>query len=217
MYTEYCDFNATNMNSIRFPTLENENSRTWIYPTNYPIRNYQREICEAALFQNTLVCLPTGLGKTLIAAVIMYNFNRWYPNGKIVFVAPTKPLVTQQVEACYNIVGIPEEETAHLDGHISSEKRVGLWKEKNVFFCTPQIFANDLKTGVCEAREIVCVIVDEAHKATSGYAYTIAIEELSKVHNHFRVLALSATPGSEARKIQNVSIFHIPTFFLTLL
>jgi ERCC4-related helicase len=180
------------------------------------MRNYQREICEAALFQNTLVCLPTGLGKTLIAAVIMYNFNRWYPNGKIVFVAPTKPLVTQQVKACYNIVGIPEEETAHLDGNISSEKRIRLWKEKNVFFCTPQIFANDLQTRVCEAREIVCVIVDEAHKATSGYAYTIAIEELSKVHNHFRVLALSATPGSEARKIQSVSILP-PCFFVTVL
>lgn len=31
------------------------------------------------------------------------------------------------------------------------------------------------------------------------------IEELSKLSNHFRVLALSATPGSDARKIQTVS------------
>jgi ERCC4-related helicase len=31
---------------------------------------------------NTLVWLPTGLGKTLIAAVVMYNFHRWYPTGK---------------------------------------------------------------------------------------------------------------------------------------
>jgi Fanconi anemia group M protein len=199
------------MSSIQFPTLEIENSRTWIYPTNYPIRDYQREICEAALFQNTLVCLPTGLGKTLIAAVIMYNFNRWYPNGKIVFVAPTKPLVTQQVKACYDIVGIPEEITAHMDGSTSSENRISIWKEKNVFFCTPHILANDLQKGICDAKGIVCVIVDEAHKATSGYAYTIAIEELSKVHNHFRVLALSATPGSEARKIQVVSVIHIYT------
>ncbi len=34
---------------------------------------------EAALLANTLVCLPTGLGKTLIAAVVMYNFSRWFP------------------------------------------------------------------------------------------------------------------------------------------
>ena len=41
--------------------------------------------------------LPTGLGKTFIAAVVMYNFYRWYPQGRIVFMAPTKPLVAQQV------------------------------------------------------------------------------------------------------------------------
>ncbi len=36
-------------------------------------------IVEQALLQNTLVCLPTGLGKTFIAAVVMYNFFRWFP------------------------------------------------------------------------------------------------------------------------------------------
>lgn len=28
--------------------------------------------------------------------------------GKVVFLAPTKPLVNQQVEACYGIMGIPQ-------------------------------------------------------------------------------------------------------------
>lgn len=37
------------------------------------------DIIQTALLQNTLVCLPTGLGKTLIAAVVMYNFTRWFP------------------------------------------------------------------------------------------------------------------------------------------
>ncbi len=55
------------------------------------------KIVESSLYQNTLVSLPTGLGKTFIAAVVMYNFFRWYPSSKIVFMAPTKPLVAQQV------------------------------------------------------------------------------------------------------------------------
>ena len=74
-----------------------ENGKTWQYPINLPLREYQFSIVKRCLFQNTLVCLPTGLGKTFIAAVVMLNFYRWYPQGKIVFLAPTKPLVNQQV------------------------------------------------------------------------------------------------------------------------
>ena len=99
------------------PGFDNEAGQLWIYPTNYPLRDYQFNIVHKALFTNTLVCLPTGLGKTFIAAVVMYNFYRWYPNGKIVFQAPTKPLVTQQIEACHNVMGIPQEHSAEMTGN----------------------------------------------------------------------------------------------------
>ena len=88
----------------------------WIYPTNYPVRDYQYNIVQEALFANTLVVLPTGLGKTFIAAVVMYNFYRWYPRAKVIFMAPTKPLVAQQIEACFNIMGIPQDVTAEMTG-----------------------------------------------------------------------------------------------------
>ena len=67
---------------------------------------------ESCLYDNTLVTLPTGLGKTFIAAVVMYNYFRWFPLSKIVFMAPTKPLVQQQIEACFNIMGIPQIEVS---------------------------------------------------------------------------------------------------------
>ncbi len=57
----------------------------------------QYNIVRTALMHNTMVCLPTGLGKTFIAATVMANFYLWHPNKKIIFMAPTKPLVTQQV------------------------------------------------------------------------------------------------------------------------
>ncbi|MGH0191964.1 UNVERIFIED_CONTAM: hypothetical protein FKN15_001322 [Acipenser sinensis] len=98
------------------PGFDISSADVWIYPTNYPVREYQFSISQAALFQNTLVCLPTGLGKTFIAAVVMYNFYRWYPSGKIVFLAPTKPLVAQQIEACYKVMGIPQEHMAEMTG-----------------------------------------------------------------------------------------------------
>lgn len=90
----------------KVPLVEGDESKTWIYPTSakYEERAYQVNICNTAIHNNTLVAIPTGTGKTLIAAVVMYNFYRWFPTGKIIFLAPTKPLVSQQIGACYNIM-----------------------------------------------------------------------------------------------------------------
>lgn len=94
--------------------------RHWIYPINRDIRDYQYSIVHQSLFNNTLVVLPTGLGKTLIAAVVMYNLYLWYPRCKIVFMAPTRPLVKQQMEACFDIVGIPREDIVELTGNLNT-------------------------------------------------------------------------------------------------
>lgn len=136
---------------------------TWIYPENYPVREYQYNIVKTALYYNTLVCLPTGkkrnihhcvvinnisiqnlvfkfvlgLGKTFIAAVVMFNFWRWFPLGKIVFLAPTKPLVTQQIDACYEVMGIPSDEMIELTGfYIYYSLLIG----HNIYFYSLAIF-----------------------------------------------------------------------------
>lgn len=191
--------------------------KTWIYPTNYPVRQYQLQICEKALFLNTLVCLPTGLGKTLIAAVVMYNYYRWFPSGKILFMAPTRPLVSQQMSACRDIMSLPMEDTTHLEGSIAPERRAQLWKEHRVIFCTPQTAYNDLKDLKIDPHSIVCVVIDEAHKATGGYAYTNFIELLSQYQSQYRVLALSATPGSDVKKIQNVSTLSFSSILTVII
>ena len=109
--------------STSCPGFDRQAGDLWIYPTNYPVREYQFTIVENALMRNTLVCLPTGLGKTFIAAVVMYNFYRWYPKGKIIFMAPTKPLVNQQIDACYKIMGIPQSDSTFLTGQDAQKER----------------------------------------------------------------------------------------------
>lgn len=60
-------------------------ARHWAYPSHIPERKYQLHAISKALLSNALVCYPTGLGKTLIAAVVMHNFLRWFPQVRIVF------------------------------------------------------------------------------------------------------------------------------------
>ncbi|XP_072314496.1 Fanconi anemia group M protein [Eucyclogobius newberryi] len=187
-----------------FPGFDCSSAKVWIYPTNLPIREYQLKISEASLFQNTLVCLPTGLGKTFIAAVVMYNFYRWYPSGKIVFMAPTKPLVAQQIEACYKVMGIPQEHMAELTGSTAAKQRQEVWRNKRVFFLTPQVMVNDLSRDTCPALQVKCVVIDEAHKALGNHAYCQVIRQLGSQTKHFRILALSATPGGDTKSVQSV-------------
>jgi ATP-dependent DNA helicase MPH1 len=116
-------------------------AKHWVYPINHPKRDYQYNIVRNCLFDNTLVALPTGLGKTLIAGIVMLNCMlfpllnyfylllmdldyRWYPEGKVIFVAPTKPLVAQQVNACLETCGIPGRDSVELTGEVPKVQRV---------------------------------------------------------------------------------------------
>ena len=185
--------------------LEGAALRTWVYPTNLgATRDYQFNIVARGLYHNLLVALPTGLGKTFIAATIMLNWFRWTKDSQLVFVAPTKPLVSQQVEACFNIAGIPRSATTLLTGNTPPGIRAEEWSSKRVFFMTPQTIVNDLKTGICDPKRIVLVVVDEAHRATGSYAYVEVVKFLRRFNNSFRVLGLTATPGSSIESVQEV-------------
>ena len=94
--------------------------------------------------------------------------------------APTKPLVLQQIEACHKVVGIDLSDTAHLEGSVAADQRFRLWREKRIFFCTPQTFDNDIKSHEIDDifDNIVCVIIDEAHKAQGNYAYASTVSSL---------------------------------------
>ncbi|KFP21016.1 Fanconi anemia group M protein, partial [Egretta garzetta] len=89
-------------------------------------------------------------------------------------------------------------------GGTQALSRRELWTTKRVFFLTPQIMVNDLSRGTCPAVEIKCLVIDEAHKALGNHAYCQVVRELSKYTNQFRILALSATPGSDTKAVQQV-------------
>ena len=146
---------------------------TFVYPLNKDLRKYQYDIVTKAFYTDTLVALPTGLGKTFLAAVLMLNFYRWFPEGKLIFMAPSRPLVTQQIAACHGIAGIPLRDAVELTGKDNPEKRAEQWRKRRVFYCTPQTVKNDLLKRRVDPCDIVCIVVDEAHKATGDYGERI--------------------------------------------
>lgn len=176
------------------------------YPVMPPPRSYQRELTQACLSCNTLVALPTGLGKTLIAAVTMYNFNLWYPQDKILFLAPTRPLVAQQLHACCSIVGIdPSLTTVLLDKQV--KQRPEIWACSKIVFSTPHVVINDLRSQVLDATQIKLIIIDEAHRGgASNFAYAQIVDYLNsrKLSDQVRIIGLTATPGQTLEDVQKV-------------
>lgn len=185
--------------------LDKEALNTYIYPANLPPRMYQQNIVAQALFQNVLVALPTGLGKTFIASTVMLNWYRWTKTAKIIFLAPTRPLVSQQIEACLGITGLPRSDSCVLIGGVVPAKlRALAWEEKRVFFATPQTVENDLKKGIVDPMSIACLVVDEAHRATGNHSYTQVVNFIRQYNPSFRLLALTATPSGSVEGVQEV-------------
>lgn len=145
----------------------------------------------------------------------MYNFYRWYPRGKILFLAPTKPLVHQQIEACYKVMGFDPKDTTEMTGKCSKSDRKELWKTKRVFFATPQTIQSELCSPdqAVPLNDIKLLVIDEAHRAKKNYAYTKVVEMIYSANKYFRVLALSATPGRQIddviEVIQNLLISRV--------
>ncbi|MDD5336957.1 MAG: helicase-related protein [Candidatus ainarchaeum sp.] len=160
-------------------------------------REYQKEIFEEILRSgNTLVVLPTGLGKTLIAFLLIEQKMK---DGKCLFLAPTKPLVKQHLASFLDICEPNQEIVTIVTGEIPKKNRAILY-EKQVIFSTPQTIKNDLKTGTFKQPDSVALcIFDEAHRAIGNYAYTFVAESLKETA---LIVGLTASPGGNNERIK---------------
>lgn len=90
----------------------------------------------------------------------MLNFHRWFPEGLIFFLAPTKPLVDQQSMSLSNFTQFaPKSCIFSLTGSVQAPKRVKAYELKRILFCTPQTLENDLMKGRLDPKRIVLLII----------------------------------------------------------
>lgn len=175
-------------------------------------RVYQEVIYAKCKDRNSLVVLPTGLGKTLIAQMIAdYRLSKY--GGKVLMLAPTKPLALQHRESFLKLFDLPEEKINTLTGEIPPEKREEIWKKSVIITATPQTIENDLVVGRISLEDVVLLVFDEAHRAVGNYAYVYIAKEYMRQAKHPLILGLTASPGSDEAKIReivkNLFIEHI--------
>jgi ERCC4-related helicase len=167
-------------------------------------RLYQQTILSTAANKNTLVVLPTGLGKTALAFLMAAQRLTQYPNSKILMLAPTKPLCEQHIETFKKHLDVPEEKIVLFTGSVTPQKRGEMWKDAQVVISTPQGMENDCINRRVKLEDVSLLVFDEAHHATGDYSYVWLAQQYEKVSSKSRVLALTASPGSDLEKIREV-------------
>ncbi len=175
-----------------------------MYTIKFKPRLYQETIFHTCSEKNTLVVLPTGLGKTNIFVMLAVQRLNIYPNSKVVLLGPTKPLVDQYFKVFLSSTNIPEDEMIVLTGKVNPDKRAELWKKKKVIFSTPQGLENDLLTSRISLEDVSLLGFDEAHRAVSGYAYVWIGQQYNRTSRFSRIIAMTASPGSDLEKIQEI-------------
>ena len=171
---------------------------------NFTPRLYQQTILGTAASFNTLAVLPTGLGKTALAFLLAAQRLHHYPNSKILMLSPTKPLCEQHIDTFKQHLDIPEEKIVLFTGSVTPEKRAELWKGATIIISTPQGLENDVINKRVKLEEVSLLVFDEAHHATGDYSYVWIAQQYEKISHHGRILALTASPGSDLETIQEV-------------
>ncbi len=166
-------------------------------------RIYQEKIVETCIKKNTLVVLPTGLGKTAIAALTAQNRLKNYENSKIVIVSPTKPLAQQHEETFKKI--FPDKKITLLTGTITPKKREDAWEQNQIIISTPQGLENDVIKRKVNFENTSLLVIDEAHRATGNYAYVYLAKKYVEQSNYQKITALTASPGTDKETIEEVT------------
>ncbi len=163
---------------------------------NLTPRVYQLAIYNSILQHgNTLVVLPTGLGKTAIGLLLIRDKMK---DGRCLFLTPTKPLAKQHVNSIKEVLEVGDDTVTLVTGEKSPKKRVEEY-DKKIIVSTPQTIKNDIKNGTLVPKFLL-VIFDEAHRAVKNYAYTYVAEACKDA----LIVGLTASPGGKKERINEV-------------
>lgn len=137
-------------------------------------RPYQIECLVAASKRNTILYLPTGAGKTLVAAMLIKLIHLLnYSNQKIViFVVDRVPLAYQQASFIQSQTGL---KTLVVCGDNSDQVPWQRVKRYPVLVLTAQVLHNLLARNWISFEDVSLLVIDEVHHAKKNHPYQVIL------------------------------------------
>ncbi len=167
-------------------------------------RQYQLDAARSVLEKgNTLVVMPTALGKTYVAMLVLAEILVRNSKNRALFLAPTKPLADQQFKKIQETLQL-EDNVCLLTGELSPEKRLPLLSSVRVICATPQAIENDVLSSRVDLKDFALIVFDEVHRAVGEYSYSFIAQQAMRVKPSPLLLGLTASPSSEKEKIKEI-------------
>lgn len=174
-----------------------------IKPGGLEWRQYQAELAAKCSTENTLVVIPTGLGKTAIALLVVANHLQTNPNGRCLVLAPTRVLVHQHHAFLADRLTLPPDSLGFVTGEDLLGARRDIWS-KHIVCATPQVAEADVERGHLSVNELTLVIFDEAHRAVGNYPYCTLGALLVRSPRSPRVIGMTASLPNEEAKVKEI-------------
>ncbi|XKL66266.1 hypothetical protein PGB90_009686 [Kerria lacca] len=181
--------------------------RTFVYPITYHMYEFQKKIIITAIFNNTLISVPSGLGENFLAAVIAFNFHRWFLNGKIVILSQTRNYLINQMMAYNSYTTLSDEIFAELLTNALENDCVSAF-EKSIVLTSPKKYLNCLNKKICKFHNLILLIIFENAKIIKCQDYKAIMDRISGCK--FRLLVFLDPIGFNSKTLKQViEVFNI--------
>lgn len=175
---------------------------SYSFPQSLQLRNYQQKLFEVCVDRNSILYLPTGSGKTLIAVKVIDHFKDVLmkpvnKGGKrSLFLVNTVCLGQQVCEEIKTLLGL-NVACWNSDTHKKSwskERYRDEFEKHQIFVATAQLFLDAVKHSFVSIDQLNVIIFDECHHGRMNHPYHELMKQFQYIEQskHPRIIGLSA-------------------------
>ncbi|EFA75541.1 hypothetical protein PPL_11046 [Heterostelium album PN500] len=159
-------------------------------------RKYQKYFYKKAMEDNIICCIPTGLGKTQIAAMVISKMKEMNPKKRILFLVERIPLVLQLENYIHDQTGL---NVIGVHGDMSIDAKLN--DHHDVLVSISSFFLNLLKFNKVVMGQYSLIVFDEAHHMVKDNSFSMLLKNHYKAMKEDvkpKVMGLTASPGGKS-------------------